>query len=157
MPAQVVTEEKRTTQDLIELENRYGANNYHPLDVVIERAEGVWVWDNEWNRYLDCLAAYSAVNQGHCHPRILEALIEQAHRVTLTSRAFRNDQLPLLCKELHELTGFDMVLPMNSGAEAVETAIKTVPQPNATGQPLAGAPAEAPARPPRDAQGPPRA
>ncbi len=125
MPTQVVTEEKRTTQDLIELENRYGAHNYHPLDVVIERAEGVWVWDNEWNRYLDCLAAYSAVNQGHCHPRILEALIEQAHRVTLTSRAFRNDQLPLLCKELHELTGFDMVLPMNSGAEAVETAIKT--------------------------------
>jgi ornithine--oxo-acid transaminase len=125
MPNQIVAEEKRTPQDFIELENRYGAHNYHPLDVVIERAEGVWVWDNEGNRYLDCLAAYSAVNQGHCHPRILEALIEQAHRVTLTSRAFRNGQLPLLCKELHELTGFDMVLPMNSGAEAVETAVKT--------------------------------
>jgi ornithine--oxo-acid transaminase len=113
------------TQDLIELENRYGAHNYHPLDVVIERAEGVWVYDVEGKRYLDCLAAYSAVNQGHCHPRILQTLEEQARKVTLTSRAFRNEQLPLLYKELHELTGFDMVLPMNSGAEAVETAIKT--------------------------------
>ena len=113
------------TQDLIELDNRYGAHNYHPLDVVIERAEGVWVYDVEGKRYLDCLAAYSAVNQGHCHPRILQTLEEQARKVTLTSRAFRNEQLPLLYKELHELTGFDMVLPMNSGAEAVETAIKT--------------------------------
>jgi ornithine--oxo-acid transaminase len=93
--------------------------------VVIERAEGVWVYDVEGKRYLDCLAAYSAVNQGHCHPEILRTLEEQAHKVTLTSRAFRNEQLPLLCKELHDLTGFDMVLPMNSGAEAVETAIKT--------------------------------
>ena len=113
------------TQDFVELENRYGAHNYHPLDVVIERAEGVWVYDVDGKRYLDCLAAYSAVNQGHCHPEILRTLEEQARKVTLTSRAFRNEQLPLLCKELHDLTGFDMVLPMNSGAEAVETAIKT--------------------------------
>jgi len=113
------------TQDFVELESRYGAHNYHPLDVVIERAEGVWVYDVEGNRYLDCLAAYSAVNQGHCHPKILQTLQEQAKKVTLTSRAFRNEQLPLLYKELHDLTGFDMVLPMNSGAEAVETAIKT--------------------------------
>jgi ornithine--oxo-acid transaminase len=120
-----ITEERMQTQDFIELENTYGAHNYHPLDVVIERAEGVWVYDVEGRRYLDCLAAYSAVNQGHCHPRILQTLREQAQQVTLTSRAFRNDQLPLLCKELHDLTGFDSVLPMNSGAEAVETAIKT--------------------------------
>jgi ornithine--oxo-acid transaminase len=113
------------TQDVVELENRYGAHTYRPLDVVIERAEGVWVYDVEGKRYLDCLAAYSAVNQGHCHPRILQTLEEQARKVTLTSRAFRNEQLPLLCKELHDLTGFDKVLPMNSGAEAVETAIKT--------------------------------
>jgi ornithine--oxo-acid transaminase len=112
------------TQELIELEDQYGAHNYHPLDVVIERAEGVWVYDIEGKRYLDCLASYSAVNQGHCHPRILQTLIEQAHRVTLTSRAFRNDQLPLLYRDLHQLTGFDMALPMNSGAEAVETAVK---------------------------------
>ena len=112
------------TQELIELEENFGAHNYHPLDVVIERAEGVWVYDIEGKRYLDCLASYSAVNQGHCHPRILETLIEQAHKVTLTSRAFRNDQLPLLYRDLHELTGFDMALPMNSGAEAVETAVK---------------------------------
>ena len=113
------------TQDFVELENRYGAHNYRPLDVVIERAEGVWVYDVEGKRYLDCLAAYSAVNQGHCHPKILQAFEEQARKVTLTSRAFRNEQLPLLYKELHDLTGFDMALPMNSGAEAVETAIKT--------------------------------
>jgi ornithine--oxo-acid transaminase len=113
------------TEELIELENQYGAHNYHPLDVVIERAEGVWVYDVEGKRYLDCLAAYSAVNQGHCHPKILAALREQAGKVTLTSRAFRNEQLPLLYKDLHDITGFDMALPMNSGAEAVETAIKT--------------------------------
>ena len=113
------------TQDLIELENRYGAHNYRPLDVVIERAEGVWVYDVDGNRYLDCLAAYSAVNQGHCHPKILQTLEEQARKVTLTSRAFRNEQLPLLYQELHDLTGFDKVLPMNTGAEAVETAVKT--------------------------------
>ncbi len=118
-------EQPLRTHDYIELENQYGAHNYHPLDVVLERAEGVWVYDVEGKRYLDCLAAYSAVNQGHCHPKILQTLEEQARKVTLTSRAFRNEQLPLLCKELHDLTGFDMVLPMNSGAEAVETAIKT--------------------------------
>ena len=116
--------EKPLTDELIELESNYGAHNYRPLDVIIERAEGVWVYDVDGKRYLDCLAAYSAVNQGHCHPRILEAMIEQAHKVTLTSRAFRNDQLPLLCRDLHELTGFEMALPMNSGAEAVETAVK---------------------------------
>jgi len=113
------------TQDYIKLENEYGAHNYHPLDVVIERAEGVWVYDVDGRKYLDCLAAYSAVNQGHCHPDIMKAMLEQAHKVTLTSRAFRNDQLPLLYKDLHDLTGFDMALPMNSGAEAVETAVKT--------------------------------
>jgi ornithine--oxo-acid transaminase len=112
------------TSEFIELEDRYGAHNYHPLDVVIHRAEGAWVYDVDGKRYLDCLAAYSAVNQGHCHPKILNALVEQAHRVTLTSRAFRNDQLPLLCRDLNELTGMDTALPMNSGAEAVETAIK---------------------------------
>ena len=116
--------EMTRTQELIELEDKFGAHNYHPLDVVIDRAEGVWVYDVEGNRYLDCLASYSAVNQGHCHQRILNTLIEQAHKVTLTSRAFRNDQLPLLYRDLHELTGFDMTLPMNSGAEAVETAVK---------------------------------
>jgi ornithine--oxo-acid transaminase len=119
-----VTSEMTRTTELIALEETYGAHNYHPLDVVIERAEGVWVYDVDGNRYLDCLASYSAVNQGHCHPKILAAMVEQAHKVTLTSRAFRNDQLPLLYKELHELTGYDMALPMNSGAEAVETAVK---------------------------------
>jgi ornithine--oxo-acid transaminase len=112
------------TREFIALEDAYGAHNYLPLDVVIEHAEGAWVYDVEGKRYLDCLAAYSAVNQGHCHPRILEALVEQAHKVTLTSRAFRNAQLPLLYKDLHDLTGMDMTLPMNSGAEAVETAVK---------------------------------
>ena len=112
------------TQDFIAMEEKYGAHNYHPLDVVIERAEGVWVYDVEGKRYLDCLSAYSAVNQGHVHPAILKALVEQAGRVTLTSRAFRNDQLPMLYKELSEMTGYEMSLPMNSGAEAVETAIK---------------------------------
>jgi len=112
------------TQQFIELENQYGAHNYHPLDVVINKAEGCWVEDVDGNRYLDCLAAYSAVNQGHCHPRILDAFINQAKKVTLTSRAFRNDQLPLLYKKLSDMTGFEMSLPMNSGAEAVETAVK---------------------------------
>jgi len=121
----VIDEEGLQTRDFIELENQYGAHNYHALDVVIERAQGVWVYDIDGKRYLDCLAAYSAVNQGHCHPKILNALIEQSHKVTLTSRAFHNDQLPLFYKELHELTGYDMALPMNTGAEAVETAIKT--------------------------------
>ena len=113
-----------TTKDFIALEEKYGAHNYHPLDVVIEKAKGIWVYDVEGNKYMDCLAAYSAVNQGHCHPRIVNALKEQAEKVTLTSRAFRNSQLPLLYKELAELTGFDKILPMNSGAEAVETALK---------------------------------
>jgi ornithine--oxo-acid transaminase len=112
------------TQDYIKIEEQYGAHNYHPLDVVIQKAEGVWVWDVDGNKYLDCLAAYSAVNQGHCHPRIIKAMKEQADKVTLTSRAFRNDQLPLLCKDLCELTGYEVMLPMNSGSEAVETAIK---------------------------------
>jgi len=108
----------------IELEDRYGAHNYHPLDVVVARAEGAWVWDVEGRKYLDFLAAYSAVNQGHCHPRLVEAMVRQAGRVGLTSRAFRNDQLGPFCKEISELTGFARVLPMNTGAEAVETAIK---------------------------------
>jgi len=112
------------TTEFIELEDRLGAHNYHPLPVLIESAEGVWVKDVEGKRYLDCLSAYSAVNQGHCHPRILKALTEQASKVTLTSRAFRNDQLPLLYQEMVEMTGYERVIPMNSGAEAVETAIK---------------------------------
>ncbi len=112
------------TQEYIELENQYGAHNYHPLDIVISRAEGIWVYDVDGRKYLDFLSAYSAVNQGHCHPRIYRALADQAQKVTLTSRAFRNDQLGLFCKELAELCDMEMVLPMNSGAEAVETAIK---------------------------------
>lgn len=114
------------TPDLIALEDQYNARNYKPLDVVLERGEGIWVWDVEGNRYLDFLSAYSAVNQGHAHPRILQALTEQAARLPLTSRAFRNDQLPLLAKQLCEMLGYDKMLPMNSGAEAVETAIKMV-------------------------------
>ena len=112
------------SQQYIDIEDLYGAHNYKPLDVVISRAKGVWVYDVEGNKYLDCLSAYSALNQGHVHPKILETLIAQASRVTLTSRAFRNDQLPLLYKELLELTGYEMALPMNSGVEAVETAVK---------------------------------
>jgi len=109
---------------LIALEEAYGAHNYHPLDVVVRKAKGAWVWDVDGRKYLDCLAAYSAVNQGHCHPKIMKAMQAQLKNVTLTSRAFRNDQLPLLYKKLHDLTGFDMSLPMISGAEAVETAVK---------------------------------
>ncbi|HLE29317.1 MAG TPA: ornithine--oxo-acid transaminase [Anaerolineales bacterium] len=111
-------------KDYIALENEFGAHNYHPLDVVITQAEGVWVWDVEGRRYLDCLSAYSALNQGHRHPKIVAALVEQAQKVTLTSRAFRNDQLGPFYKELSELTGYEMALPMNTGAEAVETALK---------------------------------
>jgi ornithine--oxo-acid transaminase len=114
------------TQEFIELENQYGAKNYKPLDVVLSRGEGIWVWDVKGTRYMDCLAAYSAVNQGHCHPRILKALTEQAQKLTLVSRAFRNDQLGPFYKEICELTHSHSVLPMNSGAEAVETAIKAV-------------------------------
>jgi ornithine--oxo-acid transaminase len=114
------------TNDYIGLEERFGADNYHPLDIVIERAEGAFVHDVDGKRYLDCLSAYSAVNQGHCHPRIADVIRDQIGRLTLTSRAFRNDQLPLLEKEFCELTGMDRMLPMNTGAEAVETAIKAV-------------------------------
>src|SRR5258708_7755733 len=113
-------------ESFITLEEKYGANNYHPLDVVISEGSGVWVTDVDGKRYLDCLSAYSAVNQGHAHPKIRQALIEQASRVTLTSRAFHNDQLGPFFKELSDLTGYEKVLPMNSGAEAVETAIKLV-------------------------------
>jgi ornithine--oxo-acid transaminase len=112
------------TQEYIDLEEKYGAHNYHPLDVILTRGEGVWVYDIDGNRYLDCLSAYSALNQGHVHPKILNAMLEQVKNLTLTSRAFRNDQLPLFYKELSALTGYEMALPMNSGAEAVETAIK---------------------------------
>jgi ornithine--oxo-acid transaminase len=112
------------TADLIALEGVYGAKNYKPLDVVLTRGQGVHVWDVEGNRYLDCLSAYSAVNQGHCHPKILEAMVQQASRLTLTSRAFRNDQLAPFYEELCALTGSHKALPMNSGAEAVESAIK---------------------------------
>lgn len=112
------------SRTFIELENTHVANIYHPLDIVIYRGEGVWMFDVEGKRYLDCLSAYSAVSQGHCHPKIVQTLVEQAHRVTLTSRAFRNDQLGLFSRELCELLGYDMMLPMNSGAEAVETAVK---------------------------------
>jgi ornithine--oxo-acid transaminase len=112
--------------EYIRLEKQYGADNYKPLDVVLERGQGVWVWDVGGKKYLDCLSAYSAVNQGHCHPRILQTMIEQAGKLTLTSRAFRSDQLGLYYKELCDLTNSHRVLPMNSGAEAVETAIKIV-------------------------------
>src|ERR1700682_3920740 len=112
--------------DFIAREARFGAQNYEPLGVVLSRGEGVFVWDTKGNRYLDCLSAYSAVNQGHCHPRILAAMVEQAGRLTLTSRAFHNDQLAHFYEEIAELTGSHKVLPMNSGAEAVETAINTV-------------------------------
>jgi ornithine--oxo-acid transaminase len=115
-----------TTDNLIDLEARLGAHNYEPLDVVLVRGQGVWVWDTEGKRYLDCLSAYSALNQGHCHPRILAAMVGQAERLTLTSRAFRNDQLALLYDDLAKLTGSHKILPMNSGAEAVESAIKAV-------------------------------
>jgi ornithine--oxo-acid transaminase len=110
----------------IQLEDKFGAHNYNPLDVVLNRGEGVWVWDVDGNKYMDCLSSYSAVNQGHCHPKILRTMIEQSQRLTLTSRAFRNNQLALFYQELCELTNSHKVLPMNSGAEAVETAIKIV-------------------------------
>lgn len=112
------------SSDYIRIEDQYGAHNYHPLDVVIRRGEGVWVYDVEGKRYLDCLSAYSALNQGHVHPAILKALTDQASQLTLTSRAFRNEQLPLFYRELSEQSGYAMTLPMNSGAEAVETAVK---------------------------------
>lgn len=108
----------------IQLEDQYGAHNYHPLDVVLTKGEGVWVYDVDGNKYLDCLSAYSALNQGHNHPKIRQAMIDQLDKITLTSRAFRNDQLGLFYKKLSDMTGYEMSLPMNSGAEAVETAIK---------------------------------
>jgi ornithine--oxo-acid transaminase len=111
-------------KQLIALANKYGAHNYKPLDIVLERGEGVWVYDTDGNKYLDCLSAYSALNQGHVHPKILATFLEQAKKITLTSRAFRNDQLPLLYKDLCDLTGYEMAIIMNSGAEAVETAVK---------------------------------
>ncbi|HEV2364523.1 MAG TPA: ornithine--oxo-acid transaminase [Caulobacteraceae bacterium] len=120
--SQVATLEPRT--DFLALEAEYGARNYKPLDVVLTRGSGAWVWDVEGKRYLDCLAAYSAVNQGHCHPKILKAMVDQASRLTLTSRAFRNDQLGLLYEDLCRLTNSHSVLPMNTGVEAVESAIK---------------------------------
>ena len=113
-------------QYYIDLEDQYGAHNYQPLDVVLNRGQGIWVWDVEGNKYLDCLSSYSAVNQGHCHPKIMQTMLEQAQTLTLTSRAFRNNQLSLFYKELCELTNSHKVLPMNSGAEAVETVIKAV-------------------------------
>ena len=111
-------------RDYIAREALFGAENYKPFDVVLERGEGVYVWDVDGRRYLDCLSAYSAVNQGHCHPRIRAAMVEQASRLTLTSRAFRNDQLALFYEDICALTRAHKVLPMNSGAEAVETALK---------------------------------
>lgn len=114
------------TQEYIDIENQFGARNYKPLDVVLSKGKGIWVWDIDGKKYMDCLSAYSAVNQGHCHPKIGQALIEQASRLTLTSRAFRNDQLANFYKQVCELTRSHKMLPMNSGAEAVETAIKTV-------------------------------
>lgn len=113
-------------KQLTDLENKYGANNYKPLDVILTKGKGVWVEDIEGKKYLDCLAAYSAVNQGHCHPKIYDALVNQAKDITLTSRAFKNDKLPLLYEKLSEMTGYEMFLPMNSGAEAVESAIKAI-------------------------------
>ena len=114
------------TQYFIDLENQFGARNYLPLDVVITRGKGIWLWDVEGNKFMDCLSAYSAVNQGHCHPKIMQALVDQAAKLALTSRAFRNEQLGPFYEELCELTHSHMVLPMNSGAEAVETMIKAV-------------------------------
>lgn len=113
------------TQEHITLAETHGAHNYHPLPVVIERGEGIWVWDVDGKKYMDCLSAYSAVNQGHCHPRLIATMKKQAEKLTLTSRAFHNDQTGPFFKELAEVCDMDMVLPMNSGAEAVETAIKT--------------------------------
>lgn len=114
----------KSAAQLVEIEDRLGAHNYHPLDVVLERGEGVWVWDVEGRRYLDCLSAYSSVNQGHCHPKIRNAMIEQSNALTITSRAFRNTQLPAFYEDIVRLTGAEKVLLMNTGAEAVESAIK---------------------------------
>lgn len=119
-----MTDKNYTTPELIELENQYGAHNYHPLPVALEKGEGVYVWDVEGKRYYDFLSAYSAVNQGHCHPKIINSLIEQAQKLTLTSRAFYNNRLGVYEKFVTRYFGYDKVLPMNTGTEAVETAIK---------------------------------
>ena len=116
--------EQLTSQQAIELENKYGAHNYHPLPVVLSKGEGVYVWDLEGKRYYDFLSAYSAVNQGHCHPKIVDAMVNQAKTLALTSRAFHNDMLGKYEKFTAEYFGFDKILPMNTGAEAVETALK---------------------------------
>jgi ornithine--oxo-acid transaminase len=113
-----------TSQDFIKLEEKYGAHNYHPIDVVIDKGKGVWVWDVEGKKYLDFLSAYSAVNQGHCHPKIVNALIEQSQKLTLTSRAFYNSVLGEYEKYITEYFGYDKVLPMNTGVEGGETAFK---------------------------------
>lgn len=126
-PAAAVTESKyhaSSTASAIEAENEYAAHNYHPLPVVFARAQGSSVWDPEGKHYIDCLSAYSAVNQGHCHPELVKALVEQAQRLTLSSRAFHNDVFPKWAEKVRQVFGYDMVLPMNTGAEAVETAIK---------------------------------
>ncbi len=117
---------KFTSEELLKMNDKYGAHNYHPLPVVIEKGEGVWVWDVDGKKYMDMLSAYSALNQGHCHSDIINAAKEQITKLTLTSRAFHNDKLPLFLKKICELTGMEMALPMNTGAEAVETAIKAV-------------------------------
>ena len=120
----IIREDSLDSKYYRDIEDLYGAHNYHPLDVVIQKAKGIWVWDVEGNKYLDFLSAYSAVNHGHCHPRVVKRMIEQAKSLTLTSRAFRNDQWPLLTKQMCDMMQFELVLAMNSGAEAVETAIK---------------------------------
>ena len=114
------------SKEIIEITEKFGANNYHPLPIVLNKGKGVWVWDVEGNKFLDMLSCYSAINHGHVHPKIVSALVEQANKLTLTSRAFHNDQLGPFLKELCELAGFEMALPMNTGAEAVETALKIV-------------------------------
>src|ERR1051326_2675615 len=115
---------KQASEKAMKLEDQYGAHNYHPLPVVLERGEGVFLWDVEGKRYYDFLAAYSAVNQGHCHPKIVSSLVEQAQKLTLTSRAFYNDSLGEYEKFVTSYFGYDKVLPMNTGAEGVETALK---------------------------------
>lgn len=115
-----------TQQDIIDQTDKRSAHNYHPLPLVLSKGEGIWVWDADGNKYLDCLSAYSAVNQGHCHPKIIKALTDQASKLTLTSRAFHNDQMGKFLEKLCQVTEMDMALPMNTGAEAVETAIKAV-------------------------------
>ncbi|KAI7898873.1 ornithine-oxo-acid transaminase [Cokeromyces recurvatus] len=115
---------KISSKEVVELESNYSAHNYHPLPVVFSKAKGIWVWDPEGKKYMDFLSAYSAVNQGHCHPKIIQALCDQASKLTLSSRAFYNDIFGTYAKYMHDSFGYDMVLPMNTGAEAVETAIK---------------------------------